>query len=447
MYVFEKKSDMQKILKLIIPVLYIVGLFPVLPQAWGRSYIVFFILFLFCAIFDLKILLSSKSYRCFYSDICFIIFLAVLKILNVIHIHSYLLSLVIFVTGLCVVTGLYAEYSTKIRMYWLNFLTVLCLPIAEYTQIFIGTPLRFISASVVENILSIFGCGMFLQSTIINLENTLTNIDYPCSGNNSILVIMIFATVIGYIFRVKLSAKLLLTILLSISCFIFFNIVRILTLVFLYNLKMLPQEYISVIHTSIGLINFGLVVIFIYYSFKNISDTPIQERSKYSNCSYLYVLTIALILLCFKFINIKSYDYITKSSLKSFQGTSFTEREVDFFNKHNAQVEKTVLNNGIIKLTVKSCRWTSHHNPENCIKGSGRKILSSKVIRVGEQYIRAAETDKGYVYYYFSDGKTVTDDYYKRVYYSMFTKSKCWSLIEYSSKYQLDELALSDILN
>ena len=91
---------------------------------------------------------------------------------------------------------------------------------------------------------------------------------------------------------------------------------------------------------------------------------------------------------------------------------------------------------------VKSCSWTSHHNPENCIKGSGRKIISSKIIAVGEYFFRVVETDKGYIYFYFSDGLTVTDDYYKRVYYSLFTKSKCWTMVEYSSKYPLDKFIL-----
>ena len=74
-------------------------------------------------------------------------------------------------------------------------------------------------------------------------------------------------------------------------------------------------------------------------------------------------------------------------------------------------------------------------------------MLNKGNLPVGKYFIRSVETDKGFVYYYYTDKVKVVDDYYKRVYYSMFTKSKCWTLVEYSSKYPLDEkYILSDLL-
>ncbi len=434
---------MQKVLKFVLPLLYFVALFPLLPETFGNSYTPFFVLFSLCVIYALKILFAGKSFKCSGIDICVILAISLCKIMNVVCIHSYLLGLVIFVIGLAAVTGLFAESSSKIKLYWLSLLTVLSLPIAEYTQIFIGTPLRFLSASIAGNVLAILGYNQFLQTTIINIENTFVNIDYPCSGNNTILVIMIFTAIIGFMYRVKLSVKSLSVVLLSIFCFILLNITRILVLVLMYNsADAIPQDIMSVVHTSLGLINFGIVIILIFYYFSRLNNKWDYEIKSIRNYSYIYVLVLGFVLLCLKFLNVNNSVYNVFSSIKADNGTSFTEQEIDFFNKHNAQVKKTVSDNGIIKLMVKSCSWTSHHNPENCIKGSGRKIISSKIIAVGEYFFRVVETDKGYIYFYFSDGLTVTDDYYKRVYYSLFTKSKCWTMVEYSSKYPLDKFIL-----
>ncbi len=439
---------MQKRLRFILPLLYLIALFPQVQSHWYKSYVVFFIFLMLLIIYSLKILFNSKYFKCCSFDILIISIIALMKFINVIYIHSYLLGLIIFIGGLCSVVGMFAEDISKVRLYWLSFLTILVLPISEYVRIFVGTPLRFFSASFVEKFLSIFGYGELAQSTIINFGNSFTNVDYPCSGNNTILVILIFTAVLGCIFRIKFSAKLVFVMLLSVVSFVFLNIIRILTLIFLFSLKLFSQSFVSGIHLGLGLFNFFIIFVLIYYLFSRSNYK--QDTNKICNTqgySYWYFLVVALLLLCFNFLNIKNPSSPGNSTLNAHQGTSFTEAEIKFFNQHSAKVEKVKMDNNVMKLTVKTCSWTAHHNPENCIKGSGRKILISKVVPVGKYFIRSVETDKGFVYYYYTDKVKIVDDYYKRVYYSMFTKSKCWTLVEYSSKYPLDEkYILSDLL-
>ncbi len=167
-----------------------------------------------------------------------------------------MIAVIALLVGVCSISSLFLSNFYKRKAFWLTCFLVLILPIKEYVQIFIGTPVRFFSAEVIANFFKLIGVKTVTESSVLIFENNLANIDYPCSGTATILVLCLFMCAVGFLLNLKPTFKLFIT---SLSCLIlsvFLNIVRIIILV--YCIEIIgAAEFMDKIHAFIGVVNFG----------------------------------------------------------------------------------------------------------------------------------------------------------------------------------------------
>lgn len=421
---------MQKLLKILLPIIYVIALFPRIEYGFSFNSVVAYITLLIWAGYIIKIFYKSKQLSVSFKEFFFLLIIFGLKIINCMCINSYTIGLILFVSGMTIISGFYTEHKT--RLYWLGFLTIALLPIQEYVQIFLGTPLRFISAEVISKVLTVINISNYSQSSIIFIENNLTNIDYPCSGNSTIGMIFIFVSIIGFCLKTRFTLKTFFILFTSVIVFVLLNMFRMFFLI-LMNYFNISETVIKILHPSFGLMNFAIIFLCLYYAFSKIKSSEVT-KSKHHKGLIPVILLMGIVLLFVKPLFTKDLPKCNNSLIKIDSGLGLTEKEANFFRNHNAIVDKKLLKEDVLKMTVTTESWTSHHNPENCIKGSGMKIIASETIPVKNGFARSVKTDKGYVYYYFTDGKIKTDDYYKRAFVSIFGGAKNWTLVEFFSK-------------
>jgi len=433
---------MQKIIKIAVISIYLAALFPKFVFDTSLRGIVFFTLLVAWSVCAVKTLILSDDYKLKIKNLVILFLLLFFKLINQFYIFSYNISDIIFFLGIYFVFDMFSNKKENIEFFWLTTLIILFLPIQEYIQIFIGTPMRFFSAEIISKILNLFHFSYISQISVLNFENSVMNIDYSCSGSVTFWVLLVFVSIICLIKKIQFSNNVILVSLCSILLLFFFNTTRIVVLIMLNCFK-IKENLLSNIHTLLGLINFSLLFVFIYYLLYKTINKNNQINYKYTNNKYITALFIITGLL-FIPLNYKSFKHSDfESEINLSEGTRISEYETNFYKEHRAIVLKSK-KDGIIKLIVKTDNWRSHHNPVNCIKGYGHKILTNKTLMHDDKYIREIQTDKGYIYFFFKNDEIITDDYYKRVFYSFFQKDKNWILIEYSSP---NKMKIKDIFD
>lgn len=428
---------MQTAIKIFLSSIYLLALFSKFNFDLSSRGIVFCILFAVWIIYFVQNIISSKNFELKISDFILIIAMLSLNLLNNFLIHSYTFANILFFLCLYLISKIFSPQKTK--FFWITILTILFLPIQEYIQIFIGTPMRFLSAEIISKILNITGFSNITQSSILIFENNITNIDYSCSGASTFWVILVFISLISFFFNIKFSKKIIYISFFSLLALFFLNTSRILILTVLYNISYLKEEILLPVHIGLGIINFIILFcVIVYYLLKTSKETIKSENKHFVNQKFVYVLVLLGLILIPINMNTQKFYSEQVSQIKLSDGMKISTEEAEFFKEHKGSIIKSK-ENKVIKIKIATNSWRTHHNPINCIKGSGYKILKTKTIIYNNKFIKEVQTDKGYIYYYFSNDEITTDDYYKRVFYSLFQRNKNWTLYEYSSKVPLND--------
>lgn len=427
---------MQTAIKIFLPIICFFALISKFNFDLSPRGIVFCVLFAVWGVYFVKTIIFSKNFEVKTVNFVLILTILLFKLLNNLLIHSYTFENILFFFGLYLTAEIFSSKKRNFKFFWLTVLTTLFLPIKEYIQIFIGTPMRFLSAEIISKILNLTGFSNLTQSSVLIFENNITDIGYSCSGSSTFWVILVFISLISLFLNIKFSKKIIYLSIFSLLTLFCLNTSRILILTVLYNAFPIKENILSTVHIGLGIINFLILFCIIVYCLFKLPKKIIQPKY-ILNKNFIFIL----ILLGIVFIPInlffKNFYSEQTSQIKLSDGMKISKEEAKFFTDHNGSIEKSKENN-VIKIKVNTDNWRTHHNPINCIKGSGYKILKTKTLVLNNKFIKEVQTDKGYIYFFFSNNEITTDDYYKRVFYSFFQKNKKWTLYEYSSKTPLN---------
>lgn len=397
---------------------------------WNNNKFVFGAL-LFSLLYSLFSVLKNKQCNISIQNLLELISVFLINIINTYFIHSNILSGISLTLGSYFIlkTVIGKQYTTQIL--WAVIFIILRLSVKDYFQIFLGVPLRLISANTIEHIFKILHIDSISQNTILIFENNITNIDYPCSGSSLIYYLLLFMVLICLIKNIRLNIKLILKMCLTIIIASILNIGRI----FILTLLSINENLIYIaekIHTPLGIFNFVCICVLFYFLI-NISNQKEYPEQNNNYIKYHIVIIILSILAMPVFFakekytdKIKEYKFIQSPYIN----LPVSNIEESLFKKYGAEVQKYT-DGKQITIKIKSDSWQAVHNPELCLRNQDFTIINSKTVFIDGKQMKHLTTDKGDVYYYYTNGKITTDDYYKRVFDSIFSKDKTWELVLY----------------
>lgn len=323
---------------------------------------------------------------------------------------------------------------------WVIILCLLRMPVKEYFQIFMGVPLRLITADILEKVFHILNIDVITQSSILMFENNAMNIDYPCSGISTVYYMLIFIAIIGILKHIPFNFKLIVNVFLCLIFSVLLNIFRVYVIV-LFSLDVNTISIAERIHTLFGVMNYAVICCtFLVLNRKNASNVVVKP---FNNIVALILLAVLYSVFFFCKSHFQSNTEFKIIQNQKYENLEFSNAEKSLFLKYGAEAEKYNDGENIV-VKIKSDNFRALHNPEICLRNQGFKILSSKIKLIENGSIRILKTDKGYIYFWYTNGEKITDDYYKRVFDSIFSKNKVWTMILiYSQKEkEINELFL-----
>jgi len=386
----------------------------------------------------------------------FVILIAVL-ILNTVNSIVFKFSIlpaILFLLGVYALLGFYLEKHLWRRSIFIFLVLILCLPLLERVQKFLGFQIRFVTAQIVSFLLQITGIGNISNSAVIVTENHATSIDLPCSGVKSIYTGTLFMLAIYYLQKVRLSIKLLGVTIIFFLALLFFNTWRVFSLVYIYDVLDMRQ-FGDFVHVFLGLLGFFISCFILWFlthkyvsSYSNEDKTPnkILQISEKKNLKKIALAVLGIVFITHLFF-IKEQPVVSTNTAQieipyklqdiNLSELSFSDREMSYFV--NSDVEFSKKYSGQTKsgipftlLLVSSKSARTHHDPETCILGLGYTLNNSEIFNVQGLTVRrlTLNDDTAHLVYWFVSEDKVILDYSERVWEEIRNPGKKWILIE-----------------
>lgn len=364
------------------------------------------------------------------------------------YVHINLITAVFGLIGFYVLISFSIPYQI-----WRNglipfTLLLMCLPFGRLLDTFIGFPLRIFSVDFVALQMKWIGYNLSSRDTILIIENKASQVDIDCSGIKGLWVGLIFLIAYTWINKISLNLKWFGLLLILFTSILFFNIIRISTLVFLNSTNGL-EKGVHYFHYSIaafGIVLSCLLVHFLAIYFKLLnnkkSDSPLNITPTLGNSNkYILVLNLFIILLIF-IPQKQSFQTIKKAipSLKA--NTNFNIQTKKFKNNEQAVFEKDGSSAQKFEFKFKELTgeaiivigndWRAQHKPELCFEAAGNYLQSIQTVLINKsfpvKYIKF-KNQNSVVYSWFQSPKIITEDYSYRSWLELSGKESNWVLI------------------
>ena len=353
-----------------------------------------------------------------------------------------ILSCMAFGTATFGLLGLYLPASVWKRCAPGTLLLVATLPFGQHLEIFLGFPLRILSAQVVHTVFGLMGIDSVSQESIVLIENRLTHIDLPCSGIKSLWtggVFYLFMTVMeGYRLGLRWLAGLIALLSLIVSA----NLVRIFLLVSLSHGNV-STTLTRAVHVPLGLLGFGLACGLVSLCCSRWVPRFEKEPVRFLPPAHPAQGWVLFLILGFSLWahegRLPASSAPANRSLLSFPRATalpLTPVEREFFSLHaGVAVQKLRFDFEGLRGTLflaRTAHWRAHHHPEQCLAGQGHAIDHSRTrfISADFPYRQVALNPGGYraAYWFYSKGE-VTDDYTARIWSGLREPHREWTLV------------------
>ncbi len=287
-------------------------------------------------------------------------------------------------------------------------LLVLVLPLEHYLDVYLGFPLRLLSAEWAGSALSFMHLPTLTTESIVMIDNRAAIVDLDCSGINSLWIGAIFYLALTWIEHYRITLRWLLIGLVFISLLVLANVVRIVILVVLELVLELPQ-LAMMLHQFLGLLGFiiacGIAWGLLHYfaqSARIKATTPaihVDNHSSFALFSASGILSVIVIFallyqpMSAPFFLAKQHPIQLPAHYHA-QEAALSAQEQDFFTHNHAQVQKLRFrlptDDNTKPLTgsmilVWSHYWKNQHVPENCYLGQGFSISEKGVWMLDKQ--------------------------------------------------------------
>lgn len=369
--------------------------------------------------------------------------------LSEIYARINMLSCALFFLALFSVSGFFMTYENWKKGLLPTFLLIQTLPLGPHLDIYMGFPLRLYAAETVASFLSWFNIGEISKETIIMIENRSAEVSSACSGLNGLWTSWLFFFTISWIENKKINFRWLL-------CFMFlnlliysFNLVRIITIVFIETVLARPA-IANIVHIPLGITGFLFSCIItwlmLHYHLpgKEHSVPPVRE-SFHKNRIVVYHPALFSATFLFTFLSctmVVSKPVIDLPQLNLQWPIDITAQEIPIskaeykaFERDNSSGKKFQLS--LRKLTgtcliVYTNNWRGHHPPDLCTEANGFSISKSETRLITQNFpvtmLHLDNTSQKACYWFQSPGK-VTHDHASRVWTDIRNGNHDWVMI------------------
>ena len=313
----------------------------------------------------------------------------------------------------------------------------------------LGFPVRVITARLVEHILALGHIAAISSHDIIVLENSIAQVDLPCSGLKSLWTGTLFLLAATWLENRQVKFRWLLVCITNILLLIAANTGRILLLVLISNVGDRP-DLAAILHVPLGLIGFITAGLFSWLLLQTVprhrNTPPKAETLKTPPLGNLKPLTQQIIVgSCILGLALIPYPpKVTTSAIASinlpaqmnWEPLQLSAIEQDFFaNYEGAIAQKSRFewqNMAGSILLVSSNSVQAYHAPELCLLGNGLKIDTMQPLQLSPQVLgRWLSINNGTMAatYWFQSPQRTTDDFLTRLWGGMTRKDRLWVMV------------------
>jgi exosortase O len=267
------------------------------------------------------------------------------------------------------------------------------LPFGEHMQTFIGYPMRSFTAAVARDGLAAFGIPTGGADTILILENSVSQIDSPCSGIKSLWTGALFFLAVTWLDRRALNGRWLLIAGIFAALLFLANVLRVVALVITAQVLQVPV-LAGMLHVPLGVLGFAGACLAAIWVLRFRSG-PLQESIKGSwDLPPLPIpqltpaLVVALCAMALLYAQRPAEGLSQAAPDWNFPVELHTAPlplkpdEVAWLTRDGAEsagrfrFEWQGLGGSMI--LVPSRTWRAHHRPERCFEVFGLQLLNSR---------------------------------------------------------------------
>ncbi len=326
------------------------------------------------------------------------------------------------------------------------------LPFGDWMQVFIGYPMRILTATLVRDGLASFGVGTLGVDTILVFENSVSQVDLPCSGVKSLWTGGLFLIAATWIERRRLSWRWLLIGLLFSGLLFSANLARIGVLIVVGQVAgwRLAAE---MLHVPLGVLGFLLactVAVLLLRRLPSIAadgaDEPSPSIPHRSPAWLAPTLLAALLVMNLLYTPYPAAPPAQASAAWRFPAGLTTQPlelrpgELDWLFRDGAEAVERVRFDwrGISgsMLLVTSTTRRAHHYPERCFEAYGLTVegTSAHLVEPGRSIRLLSLSDRQSdrqlsAAYWFQSATRSTDDYGTRFWSDMSLTPERWVLV------------------
>ena len=349
--------------------------------------------FHFSTLFHFPVLLHSGAYIW--------VSASVIYLLNEANVGFHTLSAALFIVYIYGLAGHFLSKSVWRSMLLPMLLMILVLPFEHYLDIYLGFPLRLLSAQWAGSVLQLTQLPMLTVESILMIDNKAAVVDLDCSGINSLWIGMIFYLLLTWIERYVINRRWVLIGVALAGLLVLSNVFRIVILVMLDLVLEMP-ELAQLFHQSLGLLGFVISCLITWWLLQKFAlkkeniiseKADLKPQTQYQNTrpkllsSSVIVTVIAVFIMLYQpqtltanpavntsysFSMPAKYD-ARKIELNSQEKTFFLSNHAQA-QKYNVQLKLKNKNVTASMVFVWSRAWKTHHVPENCYLSQGYSI-------------------------------------------------------------------------
>jgi len=366
-----------------------------------------------------------------------------------------ILKCIFFLSGSYALLSQFIPYATWRKGFIPIILIILTLPFGSQLDIYLGFPLRLISAQWVMQGLQAFGIHGLSDATIITIENQSAEVSASCSGLNGLWTGWLFFFFISWLENYSKNIKWILAFILLNVLLLSFNTSRIFILVLLETV-MQQHEAANTLHIPMGLIGFISSCILTWLFLKsNIAQQSSalsytlpspqvhQLKTQFSYSVVLQFMLISLLLPMDYLANAREPQVSAQASSMviqldpsiSMNTCELTAGEKIIFKKEQSTCYKFRFTSGELSgscLLVRSSDWHGHHPPDLCLQGNGFKIEKPETKMAEKDFpihlLDLKDTEQTSCYW-FQSPDFITQDHAERVWTEVRGAERNWIMV------------------
>jgi len=333
------------------------------------------------------------------------------------------------------------------------------LPFGDHIDTFIGYPMRILTAEIVQRGLTMSGISSLGLDTILVFENSVAQIDVPCSGVKSLWTGGLFLLAATWIDRKPINLRWLLIALTFVVVLFVANLARV-SLLIVAGPVLGWVRLAELIHVPLGVVMFvlacgvavGLLRVDRRHRSRSESLRPVTSDIPKLR-GHLFSLTLIASLIAMNLIysiRPRLEAQHTTSTLPSTilslptqmqtQPMDLRPGELAWLAQDGAEaVQRARFNwrgrTGTL-LIVQSTSWRAHHKPERCFENYGLRPQEAHTQLVNGQWpVRTMHLTNGKAggeysaVYWFQSAAQSTDDYGVRLWSALSLQPPRWLLV------------------